>query len=274
MSTSQTQFHTSSFAPSVQMPNPAGEGPIHPSQGWGQKNGAGGTNHRRQGVHPCYTGRQVKWNASAPANTSWRRQRGRGPRGQHANLPPIFHGNNPGQPNTFHGHPGQNQSHFPRSNLNRSPHFHNGAEQPHQGRNQTSPNQQYICNTNINKNHNNNNNNRNRNNENRRSKQGIYDRNNPRPVVRTGLDYDGDSIMTGMPFIYTKKQWTQIQLARHERDPQERLRQLLEQHFDEILLEPLPQKQPTWDPDTQMIDAPPSSPMWASIENPMSGASD
>ncbi|OJJ65180.1 hypothetical protein ASPSYDRAFT_27129 [Aspergillus sydowii CBS 593.65] len=51
-----------------------------------------------------------------------------------------------------------------------------------------------------------------------RNKKGVTPRNNPVPIAPRGLDFDNDSTMSGVPFIYTKKQWRRIQYMRHLRE--------------------------------------------------------
>ncbi|KAL2827865.1 hypothetical protein BJY01DRAFT_228891 [Aspergillus pseudoustus] len=59
----------------------------------------------------------------------------------------------------------------------------------------------------------------------------------PSPVVKRGVDLDGDCQMTGMPFIYSKKDWFRIQ------------REVRQLQIEE-------QQRITNDPDSSMTDAP------------------
>ncbi|KAL4883405.1 hypothetical protein BJY04DRAFT_216229 [Aspergillus karnatakaensis] len=295
MSTPQTYYTNSSFNPSAQMTVPVREGPIRPGQGWGRNIGTGDNQNRRQAPEPRCNGGQVKWNASAPANPNRQRCRGgRGRRGQHANQPPR--GENPtplnhGHQSQSHGHQRQNQTHPHHHNNRHTQNLHGGAEnpRPNQGvRNlrpghETHRNQRQTDNRTQNRPQQTNNNRQPRQQyQTRPSKQGIQGRNNPLPVFKRGIDLDGDSTMTGMPFYYSRQVWTDIQRKR-----QVQHQQLLESHFTEIIQDkprrnnqPQRQNQPAWDFDVAMNDAPPepqqhlpSYPQWDNSENQIAGAS-
>ncbi|KAL4916546.1 hypothetical protein BDW62DRAFT_202535 [Aspergillus aurantiobrunneus] len=237
-------YSISSFPPSGQMYNPAGEGPSAPSQGAGQYYGAGNT-PRSQGPEPRYNRGHNKWNASAPARPparTWgrdRRQYAYPPRQNNSN---YHYRDGPGQgyhhPNSYNnrnppnsdgsyqprGHGHQNQPDHPNHHNHRYPPNSSGSYQPRESGPEYHNNNRHN-NNNNNRYYNRNNGNNFRGNNNRRnpprSNQGIFGRRNPRPVRRTGLDYDNDSTMSGMPRPYNREQWHRIQHMRHLRENQQ-----------------------------------------------------
>ncbi|KAL5336424.1 hypothetical protein BJX70DRAFT_400711 [Aspergillus crustosus] len=77
--------------------------------------------------------------------------------------------------------------------------------------------------------------------------------NDPTRAFMAGItlvqSFEGDTTMTGMPWIYTKSQWARIQAYKR--------RQALENQLEEIIQEqPTNTGKPFWDRDTQMADGP------------------
>ncbi|KAL4787977.1 hypothetical protein BJX76DRAFT_353771 [Aspergillus varians] len=237
------QYPISSFNPSGQMYYPTGEGPSPVSHGGGH-HGAG-NNPRRQGPDPRYTRGNNKWNASAPAKPA--RNGGRDGR-QHAYPPWQNNLNNNYTPNG----PGQGHNNYNKLN----PSAPNGN---YQSRRRGSQTHQHNHNCNDNNNYNNRNTyssngnyqprvrgSQNHHNNDHRYHQGVFGRKNPKPVVNRALDFDNDCTMTGMPFLYTAKQWRRIQHLRSLRE-----RQLYNQLYQELYGDNL---------DSPMVDAPASVP--------------